>query len=129
MQSSTALLEFRNSKTYLTHSFSQKSVAGWYSYLDTVEKADNCIVVLVLNKTDKPSTLDMNLVYNWASEKGIEVIKTSAIQGTGVDIIFETIAKGFAEWQKAEEEKEAVHSVVEINDDNQEARKLKKRCC
>ena len=74
---------------------SWESVAGWYSYLDTVEKADNCIVVLVLNKIDKPSTLDMNLV----------------------------------EWHGVVEDKEAVHSVVEINDDNQEARKLKKKCC
>ena len=72
------------------------SVSGWYDYLSDVETAPNCITVLVSNKTDKDAKVDMTEVYQWAASKHIEVIRTSAVEGTGVDMVFQTIAKELA---------------------------------
>lgn len=69
------------------------SVQNWYDYLSRVEKQPNCKTILVANKSDKEARVDMNEVYQWAESKHIEVIRTSAVTGTGVDMIFSTIAK------------------------------------
>ena len=111
---------------------SWESVAGWYDYLGTVEKTEGLVVVLVVNKCDKPAKIDMNSVYSWASEKNVEVIKTSAVQGTGVDTIFETMAKALAARQdevRSNEEKAPASQPIDIEADACDDEKQKKKCC
>ena len=110
------------------------SVPGWFEYLQTVENTDGLVLVLVANKSDKEAKVDMNEVYAWASGKNIEVVRTSAIQGLGVDSIFETVAKELAkkedeakEKRVEETKKEATKESVEINQPQGE--KQKKKCC
>lgn len=66
-------------------------VKNWYNYM--MEQVGEIIICLAANKSDLQSDVDFNEVYSWASEKGMEVIRTSAIEGTNVDTLFDTVAK------------------------------------
>lgn len=66
-------------------------VKNWYDYM--MEQVGEIIICLAANKSDLQSDVDFNEVYSWASEKGIEVIRTSAIEGTNVDTLFDTVAR------------------------------------
>ena len=111
------------------------NVNGWYDYLAYVEGLSDLIVVLVANKKDKEEVVDMNEVYTWSNGKGIEMVRTAAIDGTGVDLVFETLAKALMakeeEKKKAVEEKKRPAPAAEPKpvDVAQKPKEKKKGCC
>lgn len=73
----------------------------WYKYL--IEQVGNIIIYLAGNKSDLPSEVDFNEVYNWASENNINVVKTSALEGLNVDELFSSVSRDLFKLIKTEE--------------------------
>ena len=83
-------------------------VKDWYDYLNA--HVQNLRIVLAANKSDKPPEVDFNVVYQWASDHNIELIKTSAKDGTNIEALFDTVSKllceSIREHEKQEEKKQ-----------------------
>jgi small GTP-binding protein len=65
-------------------------VKDWYK--DMTEIVGSIAFFLVANKLDLKPEVDFDQVCSWANEHNVEIVRTSAMQGFGVDTLFEMIA-------------------------------------
>lgn len=63
----------------------------WYDYIQ--KHVGNIVTLIAQNKSDLDCEIDPNAVYTWAEEHKIQVIATSAKDGTGVSSLFDTLGK------------------------------------
>lgn len=63
----------------------------WYKYI--TDLVGDIIICLAANKSDLPCAVDFNEVYSWASEHNMNVITTSALEGTNVDEVFGCVSR------------------------------------
>ena len=112
-----------------TNEKSFEHVKDWYDYM--MEHVGQIIMVLAANKNDLICEVDFNQVYRWAADHKIEVVRTSATEGTNVDILFETVSKElFKLSQEVKEEKpQAVDIVEEVPQKEKKDQKNKSGCC
>ncbi|KAH0790435.1 Ras family protein [Histomonas meleagridis] len=75
----------------LANKTTYEHVNDWYNYLIQHVQGFKCIVVA--NKSDLTPSIDINDAYAWASDHNAELIKASAVDGTNIEEIFETISK------------------------------------
>ncbi|EAY12472.1 Ras family protein [Trichomonas vaginalis G3] len=66
-------------------------VSGWYSYLQ--QHVGDIIIIVVQNKCDLNCDIDQAEVFQWAEEHHVQVISTSAKDGTGISSLFEILSK------------------------------------
>ncbi|OHS95651.1 Ras family protein [Tritrichomonas foetus] len=113
-------------------------VKDWYDYLNA--HVQNLRIVLAANKSDLQSEVDFNEVYNWAADHNIEMIKTSAKDGTNVEALFDTVAKQLYEsLQETKKEAEAHKEdkrekvkeprTVNVTESDKSEKKSKGGCC
>lgn len=131
--SQAAVIVFDQSKN---ESFAH--VKDWYDYLN--QHVQNLSIILAANKSDLHSEVDFNQVYQWAAEHNIEMIKTSAKDGTNVEALFDTVAKQLYESLKEKENENAkqaengskkkdVHASNPIAQEKEEKNSKKNGCC
>lgn len=130
--SQAAVIVFDQSKN---ESF--EHVKNWYDYLN--QHVQNLKIILAANKSDLKSEVDFNVVYQWAAEHNIEMIKTSAKDGTNVETLFDTVAKAlYLTMQEKEQEKSKKgdgskkkddHDAVVVSVDKDEKNGKKGGCC
>ena len=86
-----------------TNKTSWEHVNEWYNYLS--ETVGNIYITLVANKSDMDCVIDLNDVYVWASEHKVELIRTSAKDGTNVDTLFDTLSQAlFKRYNESKQE-------------------------
>ncbi|KAH0792951.1 Ras family protein [Histomonas meleagridis] len=108
----------------------------WYNYLTQHVQHFKCVVVA--NKIDKNCEINFEDAYSWASEHNAELIKTSAVDGTNIEAVFETISKLLYErfhekndvetTEKGEEKKEKEPDATKEVDINQKEKEKKGGC-
>jgi GTPase SAR1 family protein len=75
-------------------------VLSWLRDLRT--HADpNVVICLAGNKCDKKPSFDLSACLDFAKSLGAKFIKTSALTGEGVDLVFEELAKSIVEIYRA----------------------------
>jgi small GTP-binding protein len=94
---------------------SYEHVAGWYDYI--IQNVGEIVIVLAANKSDLPSRVDFNDVFQWAGNLSVDVTRTSAKDGTNVDALFEGIAEKLAATAKAAKVDEPLPPPVKLEDD------------
>jgi small GTP-binding protein len=66
-------------------------VPGWYDYIR--QNVGEIVICVAANKTDKPPAVDINELFQWAADRGVEVTRTSAMEGENVGALFESVAR------------------------------------
>lgn len=112
-----------------TNPLSFEHVKDWHSYM--MQHVGNIIICLAANKNDLPSQVDFNEVYAWAAEKQVEVIRTSAVERTNVDTLFDTVSRELYKLsqQVKEEPKDEVNIAPEPQENTKKETKPKGGCC
>ncbi|OHS97463.1 Ras-related protein Rab-11A [Tritrichomonas foetus] len=113
-------------------------VDGWYSYIRE-QVGDKTIICLAANKSDLPPVVPTETALSWAAEHNVEMMRTSAADGTNVETLFETVsrllvkqneeeAKAAAEKKKKEAEAQPVNIAGEEKP-SKKSDKKKDNCC
>lgn len=122
-----------NQKTY-------DHVDGWYNYIRE-QVGDKTIICLAANKSDLPPVVPTETALSWAAEHNVEMMRTSASDGTNVETLFETVSRLLVQQneklmkEEAErKKKEAENNQVNIaSDDYKNSKKKddkkKDNCC
>ena len=116
-----------------------ENVNKWYDYL--INTVGQISTILVANKSDMECKIDLNAVYLWASEHNIDIIRTSAKEGTNIETLFDNISqllykqhldsleKGSPKTEeKQQEEAEPAPQTVQLSEEP-EKKQQKKSCC
>lgn len=85
--SQAAIIVFDQSKK-----LSFEHVKDWFDYLKE-QVGEEIIICIASNKIDLPAEVDMREALTWAAEHNAELIRTSALEGTNVETLFETVSK------------------------------------
>jgi hypothetical protein len=62
------------------------NVPGWHDYL--AQNVGEIHIVLTANKIGLPVD-----VFQWAGDRGIDIVRTSAMDGTNISALFESVAQ------------------------------------
>lgn len=110
-----------------TNTTSFEHVKDWYNFM--MEQVGHIMIVLAANKNDLPSKVDFNEVYAWAAEKQIEVIRTSAVERTNVDTLFDTVSREL--YKMMQQVKEEPKADVQLTEEPEHGKKEPKKggCC
>ena len=116
-----------------------ENVSKWYDYL--LNTVGEISTILVANKSDMECKIDLNTVYLWASEHNIDIIRTSAKEGTNIDTLFDNISQLLYKQhleslekdsskpeEKQQEQAEPAPQPVQITEEP-EKKQQKKSCC
>ncbi|KAH0786218.1 ras-related protein Rab-5C [Histomonas meleagridis] len=71
------------------------SFDGMKVWLDEVRQnvPDDCVIVIVGNKSDLPMAIHSDEAFSWARENNLEMTFVSAKDGIGIDELFQTVAE------------------------------------
>lgn len=108
-------------------------VKDWFDYLHQ-HVGEELIICLAGNKSDLESKVDYNNVYQWTAENKVQLIRTSAKDGTNVETLFDSVSQELFrlfETEKSKQTEEVQNEVVLTQDDEDEKaeKKQKKGCC
>jgi small GTP-binding protein len=109
------------------------NVPGWYDYL--TQNVGEIPIVLAANKSDLPAKVDFNDVFQWAGDHGMDVVRTSAMEGTNVSALFESVAQKLVQASPQKKVEQPVPPPVELLETprkeapEKEQRSKKNRCC
>ena len=108
-------------------------VDGWYNYIRE-QVGEKTIICLAANKSDLPPVVATETALSWAAEHNVEMMRTSAHDGTNVETLFETVSRLLVKQndelikEEAEKKKkEAESQPVNISEDK--PKKKKEGCC
>jgi small GTP-binding protein len=68
-----------------------ENVRGWHDYI--IQNVGEIVIAVAANKSDLEAKIDFNELFQWANEHAVEVTRTSAIEGTNVEALFESVAE------------------------------------
>jgi small GTP-binding protein len=104
---------------------------GWYEYI--VQNVGEIVIAVAANKSDLESKIDFNELLRWAADHNVEVTRTSALDGTNVEALFESVAERLEEKSLQANLDAPVENtaVVEIKEQPQQQEKTPKEggCC
>lgn len=67
-------------------------VESWYNYIQE-QVGTNSIICLAANKSDLPPVIPTETALSWAAQHNVEMLRTSASDGTNVEALFETVSR------------------------------------
>lgn len=104
-------------------------VSGWYQYLQ--QHVGDIIIIVAQNKCDLESQVNAAEVFAWAEEHHLQIISTSAKDGTGVSSLFEILSKALYDTVFNHDDDVVISEqppTVSLHEEKKEAEK-KKGCC
>jgi small GTP-binding protein len=102
---------------------------GWYEYI--VQNVGEIVIAVAANKSDLESKIDFNELLRWAADHKVEVTRTSALEGTNVEALFESVAERLEEKSLQANLDAPVENtaVVEIKEQQQQEKTRKEGDC
>ncbi len=102
-----------------------KGAKTWVSEIQ--KKSENCLILLVGNKVDLTMNrkVDIHMVKDFVENNNIIYMESSAKTGLNVDKIFTTIAENMVE----EKDQVVIDKVLNIENEEQQARYTQYNCC
>ena len=102
-----------------------KGAKTWVSEIK--KKSENCLILLVGNKVDLTMNrkVDIHMVKDFVENNNIIYMESSAKTGLNVDKIFTTIAENMVE----EKDQVVIDKVLNIENEEQQARYTQYNCC
>lgn len=124
-QAAVIVFDQSNKTTY-------EHVTEWYSYLQ--QHVGNIIVFIAQNKCDLEAQIDVSEVFSWADTNHVQVIPTSAKDGTGVNTLFESLSKSLYDSVIQDTTDSVVVNeeetkIVEVKKEKTPEKTEKKGCC
>jgi small GTP-binding protein len=88
------------------------NVPGWYDYI--IQNVGEIPIILAANKSDLHAKVDFNDVFQWAGDHAIDVVRTSALEGTNVSALFESVARKLVDASRARKVEQPAPPPVEL---------------